>query len=54
MWEMELKNKKGNGKIVDPVGSEENWYNKANEYWEVNFIFTSEYISNIQWSFRRI
>lgn len=31
MWEMELKNKKsGVGKVVDPVGSEENWYNKAN------------------------
>lgn len=31
MWEMELNNKKAKGgKIVDPVGSEENWYNKAN------------------------
>lgn len=34
MWEMELKNKnadsKGKAKVVDPVGSEQNWYNKAN------------------------
>lgn len=32
MWEMELNNKKveGKGKVVDPVGSQENWYNKAN------------------------
>lgn len=36
MWEMELNNKEAKGgKVIDPVGSEENWYNKANSYWMV-------------------
>lgn len=37
MWEMELKNKSTSeqGKVVNPVGSLENWYTKANQYWEV-------------------
>lgn len=32
MWEYELNNKKpsGKGKVVEPVGSVDNWYNKAN------------------------
>lgn len=39
MWEMELNNKnadnKKNAKVVEPVGSEQNWYTKANQYWSV-------------------
>ena len=27
-------------KVIDPVGSLKNWYNKANQYWNVIFFVT--------------
>lgn len=39
MWEVELNNKQAPFKIVDKVGSRHDWYNKANQYWEVSFRF---------------
>lgn len=37
MWEVELNNKQAPFKLVDKVGSRDDWYNKANQYWEVSF-----------------
>ncbi len=34
MWETELKGQP-NPNVKNAVGSKENWYNKASEYWEV-------------------
>ena len=36
MWEIELRNKKTEYKVVDPVGSEAEWYDRGNDYWAVN------------------
>ena len=33
-----MNNQKPSFKVIDPVGSIKNWYNKANQYWNVNFI----------------
>lgn len=33
-----MNNKKPTFKVVDPVGSVENWYKKANQYWTVCFL----------------
>ena len=30
-----MNNQKPTYKVVDPVGSLKNWYQKANEYWKV-------------------
>lgn len=40
MWEMELKGniQQKQGKVVNPVGSLEDWYQKGNKYWEVLLI----------------
>ncbi len=35
MWKKELENP-DNGDVKNPIGSKDNWYNKAAEYWEVN------------------
>ena len=41
MWEVELHNqKKANSKVVEPVGSVENWYHNANNYWAVKNILS--------------
>lgn len=37
MWEVELNNKNAQFKVVDKVGSRDDWYTKANQYWEVTF-----------------
>jgi hypothetical protein len=35
MWEVEMNNKEPTYKVIDPIGSIKNWYNKANQYWNV-------------------
>jgi hypothetical protein len=35
MWETELYGNKQNKNVVKPIGSEEAWYTKQAEYWDV-------------------
>lgn len=42
-----MNNKKPQFKVIDPVGSLKNWYNKANQYWNVSFSLIKESISHI-------
>ena len=34
-----MNNQKPTYKVIDPVGSIKNWYQKANQYWNVNCLF---------------
>ena len=34
-----MENKQSTYKVIDPVGSIKNWYQKANQYWNVTFLF---------------
>ena len=34
MWQKELQTE-DTGDVKNPIGSKDNWYNKAAEYWEV-------------------
>lgn len=36
MWKKEL-GADADSKVKNPVGSKDNWYNKAAEYWEVSY-----------------
>ena len=35
MWQIELHNQESKHKVVEKVGSVEQWYNNANQYWSV-------------------
>ena len=46
MWKAELQDQNAQKNIKNPVGSKDNWYQKAAEYWDVINIYYYSKFSN--------